>query len=191
MGALWRVILAQPCQSRKRKEERSSARHAAHIQLKAKRLELASGSELKARESLFSYYRGHAEYLRSKTEDLSREVGKVYATVGSANCDQDSIDVAAKMLGVISTMAPHDVRSTLVEMESTGLQNSPQYSRLKELVGLHDWRLPSVTRAEMLARLDAIAELTFHLMICYDMISEARMKALFKPYLNSHPPTSC
>jgi hypothetical protein len=38
------------------------ALYAAHVQLKAKRLEFTSGNEFKARESLFAYYRAEGVF---------------------------------------------------------------------------------------------------------------------------------
>jgi len=80
-------------------------------------------------------------------------------------------------------MIPHEIRGTLAEMEAAGLKDSPQYARLKELVRLHTWNAPTTTREQTLTRLDAISEIHAHLRTCRQMILDARMIGLFKPYL--------
>jgi hypothetical protein len=160
----------------------------AQVQLTAKLKELTSGSELKARASFFSYYRERGEYLRSAAAEAGRELGKLYGIVSASEDDtpddRNLIQAFGSFVEVISNMLPLEGAITQVEMEAAGLQNAPQYSRLRELLATTEWLVSATTKEAVLNRLGAIIKLYSYLMHCNQVIVEARMKEVFKPFLD-------
>jgi hypothetical protein len=161
----------------------------ARVQIQSKIKEIVAGGELKARESLFTYYRERGEHLRTSSKDFGNELGKTYSRLGTVGNDDEPfgenfIQLSAKIFGIASRMVPVEFNIAQAELRSSGLQESVEFASLKEVVSKHSWSAPITNRGELRVRLEALIELYLHLERCNQRVLEAQIKDLFRPYLN-------
>src|SRR2546427_2053911 len=112
----------------------------ARVQIQSKVSEIVASGELKARESLFAYYRERGERLSASSKDFGAELGKMYGRIGAASADGDPfggefIQLSAKIFGLASKMVPLELSIAQAEPESSGLKESVELASLKDVAG--------------------------------------------------------
>jgi hypothetical protein len=116
----------------------------ARVQIRAKVSEIVASGELKARESLFAYYKERGERLGASSKKFGEELGKMYGRIGAAGGDDepfggDFIELSAKLFGIASKMVPVELSIAKAELEFVGLEKSAELASLNEVVSRHAW----------------------------------------------------